>query len=126
MVAKFFGKLRLSDMQAFTSDIISEPDYSITYPLICDFRDCTAVGYRIDVPDFIRNHRSKVAIPQKKKYGLIISTLNQRFIFSLFKLSAPLLNLEVELFDHSEDCINWMTDNLDQKIELLSYLEKRG
>ncbi|RIW13137.1 hypothetical protein D0X99_17140 [Algoriphagus lacus] len=108
MAAKFYGKVVLSDMLHFTQTIISMPDYSPGYPLIFDFRDCKAIGYRIDVPEFLKYYQSKVTIPEKKKYGFIYSTLNQKFIFSILKLSAPKLNLEIELFDGLKSCLDWM------------------
>lgn len=126
MAAKFYGKVGLNDALNFTQTIISMPDYSPEYPLICDFRDCKAIGYRIDVPEFLKYYLSKVSIPKKKKYGFIYSTLNQKFIFSIFKLSAPKLNLEVELFEGFQECMDWMEPDLGLASQIEAFFNSKN
>lgn len=122
MTVKFFGHVGLTDMVQFTRVITKMPDYSPYFPLICDFRASKAVAYRIDINEFLKKFTSIVSIPHKKKYGLIYSTLNQKFLLSIFKLSGPLLNLEIELFSNLNDCIAWMTSEEDVRKELIEYL----
>lgn len=123
MVAKFSGKVGLGEIILFTQTIISLPDYSPDYPLICDFRACKAIGYRIDVPEFLKYFRSRVNISKKKKYGLIGNTINQKFIFSIFKLSASTLNLEMELFEDVKDCLDWMEPDAQVTIQIEQFLK---
>jgi len=124
MTVKFFGHIGLTDMIQFTRAITVDPDYSPYFPLICDFRASKAVAYRIDINEFLKKFTSVVSIPQKKKYGLIYSTLNQKFLLSIFKLSGPMLNLEIELFSNLNDCIAWMTSEDKVKEELNDYFSQ--
>ena len=126
MAAKFYGKVGLSDVLYFTQTIISLPEYSPEYPLICDFRECKAIGYRIDVPEFLKYYRSKITIPKKKKYGFIYSTLNQKFIFSILKLSGPKLNLEMELFEGLKECLDWMETDLQLASQIESFFKSKN
>lgn len=125
MTVKFFGHVGLTDMVQFTRSITQMPDYSPYFPLICDFRSSRAVAYRIDINEFLKKFTSIVSIPHKKKYGLIYSTLNQKFLLSIFKLSGPLLNLEIELFSNLDDCITWMTSEEEVKKELTEYFSSQ-
>jgi hypothetical protein len=126
MTVKFFGYMGLKDMIQFTKEVTAHRDYSIEFPLICDFRASKAVAYRIDVGEFLKSYSSSVTIPKKKKYGLIYTTLNQKFLLSIFKLSGPFLNLEIELFNRPEDCIDWMTTDLDVKKKLEAYFNSQN
>ena len=126
MTVKFFGHIGLTDMVQFTRTITQMPDYSPFFPLICDFRSSRAVAYRIDINEFLKKYNSIVSIPHKKKYGLIYSTLNQKFLLSIFKLSGPLLNLEIELFSNLNDCIAWMTSENDVKRQLSDHFSDQS
>lgn len=126
MTVKFFGHIGLTDMIQFTRTITLMPDYSPYFPLICDFRASRAVAYRIDISEFLKKFNSIVSIPHKKKYGLIYSTLNQKFLLSIFKLSGPLLNLEIEIFSNLNDCITWMTSENTVKKQLSDHLSDQS
>ena len=126
MTVKFFGHIGLTDMIQFTRTITQMSDYSPFFPLICDFRSSRAVAYRIDINEFLKKYNSIVSIPHKKKYGLIYSTLNQKFLLSIFKLSGPLLNLEIELFSNLDDCIAWMTAEDKSKKQLIDHFSDQS
>ena len=102
------GNLTLKEVIQFTFGLFHHKDYNPEYDVIVDFRNALTIGFRIDVPDYISFLRKTFQFNKKVRVSLIYQTLNQKFLFTLYKSAAKILNLNVELFKNPDSCYQWM------------------
>jgi hypothetical protein len=106
-------------------DLYAEENFDPGFPIIYDFTGSTALGYRLDLIPFLERLRKSRSLNSKqKKIGIILSTLNQKFLASLFVKVSDSLNLQVQLFENSHACVNWITDDHSSQEKLTEMLSK--
>ena len=106
-------------------DLYAEENFDPGFPIIYDFTGSTALGYRLDLIPFLERLRKSRSVNSKlKKIGIILSTLNQKFLASLFVKVSDSLNLQVQLFENSHACVNWITDDHISQEKLTEMLSK--
>lgn len=110
LVVKFHGKVYLGDMLDYLDELYSSKDIDLSLPMIYDFRDSLAIGYRIDVFSFIEKLTQYKSRSAKKKIGLIIQTFNHKFLGEIFIQMAKGLNLEIKMFDNYNECLEWIAE----------------
>lgn len=105
---RFQGKIEAKDMIACLTELYGMEDFDPVMPTIYDFRDCLAIGYRMEVIPFVKwlgDLRSGLG---KKKIGVIVDSFNQKFLVKIFIELAKGLSLEVEKFEKREECEKWI------------------
>jgi hypothetical protein len=109
VVAKFEGKIEINNMLEFLTELYSFDPPTPDYPIIYDFKDCIALGYRFEVLSFVQKlsllRRGK---KNKKKVGVLISGVNQKFLVKALIGLIKGLNLEIEMFEDRDICFNWV------------------
>ena len=125
IIASFRGKVTATDMFDLLDEVYQMEEFDPGFPMIYDFSNCTAIAYRIEVLTFIERIRKRRAgLKIKKRVGIIISSLNQKFLVKLFLELAKGIGLEVEMFEDKKSCIAWMTSNEELKQKYLTALVK--
>ena len=108
---RFCGRLEVGDMIACLTELYGMEDFDPTIPTIYDFRECLAIGYRMEVVPFVKWLGELRSGLGKKKIGVIVDSFNQKFLVKVFIELAKGLNLEVEMFEDPKKCMSWaMTD----------------
>ena len=106
-------------------DLYAAENFDPGFPILYDFTGSTALGNRLDLIPFLeRLQKSRSANSKKKKIGIILSTLNQKFLANLFVKISANFNLQVQLFEHNQDCVIWITEDLASQEKLLDMLSK--
>lgn len=125
IIASFKGKVAAVDMFDLLDELYQLEEFDPGYPMIYDFSNCTAIAYRIEVISFIERIRKlRSGVSKKKRIGIIISSLNQKFLVKLFiELAKGLGGLDVEMFENKNSCIEWMTVEEDQRKKYLELLK---
>lgn len=119
IVISFEGKIYPKDMFDLLDDLYAEADFDPGFPIVYDFTGSTALGYRLDLIPFLeRLRKSRSEKSKPKKIGIILKTLNQRFLADLFVNVADSLSLRVRLFENSLDCIHWITEEPAFRVKL--------
>lgn len=109
LVVSFKGKIEANDMFAVLEEIYSQNETVKNFPTIYDFYDSTAIGYRIELFSFIDQIKKlRKGMSAKKRIGIIVDSLNQKFLVKLFINLANGLGIDVEMFENKIACIQWM------------------
>jgi hypothetical protein len=123
IVISFREKVYPNDMFDMLEDLYSRVDFDPKYPAIYDFTGSAAIAYRVDVVSFVERIRKlRSGISEKKKIGIVVNSINQKFLVNMFIKLVNSASLQVEMFDRANSCINWMTENpiiQDKLLELI-------
>lgn len=105
---RFCGRLEVGEMIACLTELYEMEDFDPTIPTIYDFRDCLAIGYRMEVVPFVKWLEDLRSGLGKKKIGVIMDSFNQKFLVKVFIELAKGVGLEVEMFEEREECEKWI------------------
>ena len=108
--AKFFGKIESKDMLDYLAELYGLEDFDPTFPTIYDFRGCVAVGYRMEVVPFVKRLATLRSGHSRKKIGILVDSLNQKFLVKVFIELAVGLDLEIKMFEERDLCEKWLLD----------------
>lgn len=100
-------------MFSFGRDLYNHKDYKSNYVLICDLKLSSAMGYRIDVISYVEHLRKLTWDSGCKKIGFIVGSINQIFLIENFIVLVKDLNFDVEMFENTELCLKWVSDESD-------------
>lgn len=124
ILISFREKVYANDMFDMLEDLYSQEDFDPKYPAIYDFTGSAAIAYRVDVVSFVERIRKlRSGISEKKKIGIIVNSINQKFLVNMFIKLINAVSLQVEMFDKTNSCLSWMTDDpavQDKLFELLT------
>ena len=95
-------------MIACLTELYGKDNFDPTMATIYNFRDCLAVGYRMEVVSFVKWLGELRSGLGKKKIGVIDGSLNEKFLVRVFIELAKSLNLEIEMFETREECEKWI------------------
>lgn len=123
IVISFREKVYANDMFDMLEELYSRADFDPKYPAIYDFTGSAAIAYRVDLISFVERIRKlRSGISEKKKIGIIVNSINQKFLVNMFIKLINAVSLQVEMFDKTKSCLSWMTIDLavqDKLSELL-------
>lgn len=122
VVANFRGRVTVEDMFDFLDELYAHEKFDPNFPSVYDFTACSALGYQIDVSSFVEKLRKTVKNSKKKKVGVIIDNINQRFLIKTFIEKVKSLNLEVEMFNNKVECVSWITEDFEKRVVIQSML----
>lgn len=116
IVISFREKVYANDMFDMLEELYVREDFDPKYPAIYDFTGSAAIAYRVDVVSFVERIRKlRSGIPEKKKIGILVNSINQKFLVNMFIKLINAVSLQVEMFDKINSCLSWMTE--DPKIQ---------
>lgn len=82
-----------------------------------------AIAYRVDVVSFVERIRKlRSEISEKKKIGIVVNSINQKFLVNMFIKLINSVSLQVEMFYRTNSCINWMSEDPDIQDKLLELI----
>lgn len=102
------GKIQISDVIRLTIDFIQDESYDPTYDLLMDYRGSIALGFKIDLLEYIEFLKRTIHLRHKVRVGMLTNTPNQRFLIAVYKPMARLLKMVVEDFQDIDRCLLWM------------------
>lgn len=116
IVISFREKVYANDMFDMLEELYVREDFDPKYPAIYDFTGSAAIAYRVDVVSFLERIRKlRSGISEKKKIGIMVNSINQKFLVNMFIKLINAVSLQVEMFDKTNSCLSWMTE--DPKIQ---------
>jgi hypothetical protein len=123
IVISFREKVYANEMFDLLEDLYSRVDFDPKYPAIYDFTGSAAIAYRVDVVSFVERIRKlRSEISEKKKIGIVVNSINQKFLVNMFIKLINSVSLQVEMFDRTNSCINWMSEDPDIQDKLLELI----
>lgn len=108
IVTNFQGKTQLDDVIQLNLKFLADQAYDSSYDMIMDFRDSLAIGFRMDLMDYVEFFKKSVRLKQKIRLGIMYQTSNQEFLLNIYKPIAKLLKMELEIFRTLDECLTWM------------------
>ena len=123
IVISFREKVYANDMFDMLEELYVREDFDPKYPAIYDFTGSAAIAYRVDVISFVERIRKlRSGISEKKKIGIVVNSINQKFLVNMFIKLINAMSLQVEMFDRTNSCINWMSEDPDIQDKLLELI----
>lgn len=108
---RFQRKIGAKDMISCLTELYRMEDFDPVMPTMYDFRECLAIGYRMEVVPFVKWLGELRSGLGKKKIGIVVDSLNQKFLVKVFIELAKGLDLEMKMFEDPKKCMSWaMTD----------------
>jgi len=114
----FQGSITMKDLIQLNIKFISDKAYDSTFNLIMDFRDSTALAFKMDIADFFEFFKKNVSLKQKILSGILYSTPNQKFLISFYIPTARLVNIHAEGFREINQCLDWMQYSAEEQIKI--------
>lgn len=108
IVTNFQGKTQLDDVIQLNLKFLADQAYDSSYDMIMDFRDSLAIGFRMDLMDYVEFFKKSVRLKQKIRLGIMYQTSNQEFLLNIYKPIAKLLKMDLEIFRTLDECLTWM------------------
>lgn len=106
----------MKDVIQLNLQFITDKIYDPSFDLLMDFRDSTALAFKIDLADFFDFFKKNVVLKKKIRNGILFSTTNQKFLIAFYKPTARLLKIEVEDFTDLKVCLDWMKYSESQQV----------
>lgn len=118
ILTNFQGKIRMGDLIGLNLQFISDPAYDASFDLIMDFSGSIAIGYKMDLLEYIEFFKKTVRLKKRVKVGIVYSSPNQNYLISIYKPIASLLKMDVQDFKQLDPCLRWMgyAESVRQKI----------
>lgn len=129
ILCNYQGHINMKDVMELTLKFTADPEFKITYHVLLDFRHSTAIGFKIDIADYVNFLRNTLTFPKKIKVGILYATPNQEFLLKIYKGFGKFLNLDIEIFKSYTPCIQWMNfqDNEAEQIrQVLSEMKSKS
>ena len=108
IICNYQGMITVKEVIHLNQIFINDQDYNSAYHVLIDFRNSSAIGFRLDISDYVSFFKKSVALKSKVMVGILYSTPNQEFLLKVYKGFGKLLNLEIENFRQTEPCLKWM------------------
>lgn len=128
IVISFRDKIYANDMFDMLEQLYARADFDPKFPAIYDFTGSSAIAYRVDVVSFVERIRKlRLGISEKKKIGIVVNSINQKFLVGMFIKFINAMSLQVEMFDKTNSCLIWMTKDpvVQEKLLELSIQNKQ-
>lgn len=123
IVVLFKGTVQLKDMIDYLDELYAHRDFDQGFSILYDFRGSFALGYRMEVFTFMDKLKKLRSESSKhKKIAALIDGLNQRFLGKIFLKLAKSINMDFEMFDYPEPCVQWITENQEKQKVLLGLI----
>nr|WP_319510209.1 hypothetical protein [uncultured Draconibacterium sp.] len=109
------GKVNLKNLQELNQRFLTDKNYNPTFDVLMDFRDAVAIAFKMDVTEYLNFLKGNVSLPKKVRTGVVYSTLNFKFLLSIYKPLAALQKIDVGSFKSMTECLDWMAYAADEQ-----------
>lgn len=123
IITNFQGTISMKDVIQLNLQFIADKSFDSSFDLLMDFRDSTALAFKIDIADFFDFFKTNVVLKKRIRSGILYSTLNQKFLISVYKPTASLMNIEAMGFQEINECLDWMKYSETDQIKIKEALQ---
>lgn len=108
IICNFQGDISIRDVMEINLRFINDPEFNPLFNVLLDFRNSSAIGFRLDITDYISFFKKNISLKEKVQLGIVYSTPNQEFLLKFYKGFGKLLNLDIESFKQLTPCLEWL------------------
>lgn len=108
ILVKFYGSIRYADMLNMMKSVLTANDYMPDCNLLFDFRNATAMWFRLDVIDFAKEYKKYVSFEVNKKYAYLYNTTNFKISIPIFKTLTQISNLKINCLKSCNEALDWL------------------
>lgn len=108
IVCNYLGDISIRDVMETTLAFVKDPQFNPDFNVLLDFRNSSAIGFRLDIVDYVNFFKNNVTLKNKVQVGIAYSTPNQEFLLKVYKGFGKFMNLEIENFKQIEPCLTWL------------------
>ena len=123
VVCNYQGEISIKEVTQLTLTFIADPIFNPEYNVLLDFRNSAAIGFRVDIIDYVNFLRKTISFKKKVKLGVVYSTPNQEFLLKFYKTFGKLLNLDIENFRQLEQYHDWMQFSEMEQLQINEALQ---
>ena len=122
IITNFQGSITMNDLIQLNLLFISDNSYDSTFDLLMDFRESTALAFKMEIADFFDFFKKNISLKKKIHSGILFSTPNLNFLISVYKPPAMLMNIEAEGFREINKCLEWMRFSVEDQVIIIEAL----
>ena len=123
IVTNFQGSITIKDIIHLNLLFIADKSYDSTFDLLMDFRDSTALAFKMDITDFFDFFKKNVFLKKRIRNGILHSTPNQKYLVSVYAPTASLMKIDVKDFKEIESYFEWMQYSDDEQLTIKEKLK---
>lgn len=115
IIGNYQGNIGLKEVMLQTYSFTIDPDFNPEFNVLLDFRNSSAIAFRMDIDDYVRFLKKTLILKSKVMVGILYRTPNQEYLLKIYKGLGKFLNMEIGYFIQLEDCLNWMNFSETEK-----------
>jgi hypothetical protein len=115
----FQGSIKMEDVVKLNLRFIKDEAYDLTFDVILDFKNSLALGYRIDILDYVEFLKKTIHLKERVKVAILTNSINQEFLISVYIPIAKLLKIDVAKFQQMDASLQWMGYSEGEKLRIL-------
>lgn len=123
VICNYQGEISIKEVTQLTLTFIADPLFNPDFNVLLDFRNSAAIGFRVDITDYVDFLRKTISFKKKVKLGIVYSTPNQEFLLKFYKTFGKFLNLEIEYFRQLDQYFEWMQFPDEEKQQIMDSLQ---
>jgi len=123
VVCNYQGEISIKEVTQLTLSFIADELFNPEFNVLLDFRNSAAIGFRVDIIDYVNFLRKTISFKKKVKLGVVYSTPNQEFLLKFYKTFGKLLNLDIENFRQLDQYFGWMQFPDEEKQQIMDSLQ---
>lgn len=123
IITYFEGSMSLEDLIHLNKKFMNDEMFDPSYDMLMDFRNAVAIGFRMDIQDYIDFLRNSVSFPKVIRNGIIYGTPNLKFLVSVFKPLSRLMKLNTMSFPKMEEYFEWMNYEQEEQNMIFSKIQ---
>lgn len=108
IVCNYQGGITIKDVIQLTQIFIADKDFNPAYHVLIDFRNSSAIGFGLDVADYVSFFKKSITVQGKVKVGILFRTPNQEYLLKIYKGFGKIMGLEIEIFKMIDPCMEWL------------------
>ena len=108
IITYFEGTVTFNDVIKLNMQFISDKLYDSTFNILMDFRNSTALAYRMDLKEYFEFFKKNISLSKRIRNGIMYRTANQKFIISMYIPIAKLMKIDAKEFETLEKYFTWM------------------
>jgi hypothetical protein len=108
IICNFQGDISIREVIDLNLLFMNDPEFDPLFNVMLDFRNSSAIGFRLDITDYVAFLKKNISFKVKVKVGIVYSTPNQEFLLKFYKGFGKFLNLDIEIFKQVSPCLNWL------------------
>jgi hypothetical protein len=108
IICNFQGDISIREVMEINLRFINDPEFNPLFNVLLDFRNSSAIGFRLDITDYVSFFKKNISLKEKVQVGIVYSTPNQEFLLKFYKGFGKFLNLDIENFKQLTPCLEWL------------------